>query len=443
MKRFSHLITLMSCAVILITSFAPAMAAAADDSSVSDADSSSSAADDDSTLAPDTTGYAVKPGLVFNNPKGTKAQQLAIITPINAAIDHAPAGSTIRTAQFLFNIQSTADKLVAAHSRGVHVQMLIHDYPGSSQTAQMRKALGTDKTKRSFVTHCNQSCMASTPSVMHAKFVTFSTSGSSRLVSMISSANIYSGNTYTSWNNNHTIVGDSTIYNSLKEFFNDMLPDKDNLNYYRTTTSGIYRTYEFPRAAKDGVNTIVWLDVLNHVTCTGTAPGYGYKGRTVIRVAQWGWTDSRLDVAKQLWKLHDQGCIVQVIDNNYNTSPTVTATLLKKSAKYGVMRVYTAAFNGNGGVYVHHKVLAINGVWFGKKNTKVVYTGSPNLSNPATRSNNELMLRVLDDATYNAYAANLSLIRDKWTKPVTKAAATSPALEAQLEANADSDSSDD
>ena len=67
---------------------------------------------------------------------------------------------------------------------------------------------------------------------------------------MISSANPYTGNTYNSWNNNHTIVGDTTIYNSLTKYFTDMLADRTNLNYFRVTTSGKYTMYLYPQAAR-------------------------------------------------------------------------------------------------------------------------------------------------------------------------------------------------
>jgi lipopolysaccharide biosynthesis regulator YciM len=61
--------------------------------------------------------YSPVTSTVFNNPRGTKAQQLAIITQIDRSIDAAPAKSTIRMAQYLFDIDSTADKLIAAYKR--------------------------------------------------------------------------------------------------------------------------------------------------------------------------------------------------------------------------------------------------------------------------------------------------------------------------------------
>ena len=384
--------------------------------------------------------YTVKPGLTFNNPTTGTPGHRRILTVLEKAIDNAPPGSRIRMAQYLFDIDSTADKLIAAHKRGVVVQLLIDDHPMSVQTLRVRRALGTTKSAtRSFVSRCKNSCMSSATSVMHAKFYLFSRSGRSTNVSMISSANPYTGNSAVSWNNMHVLVGDTRIYASLSKYFDDMLPDIDRPNYYRTTTSGMHKIYMFPRAARAGSSDVAMLDVLNNVRCTGLARGYGSNGRTVVRIEQWGWSAARLDIARRVWALHNQGCKVQIIANKFNTGPRVFEVLLKRSTKYGQIPFYNAAIdtNGNGkrDKYMHHKVVMINGKWFGQS-TKVVYTGSANFSGTATLANNELILRVKDAKTYNAYYDNFNYIRNNWTKRVTKVpaiATSSPAAAAQVE----------
>ena len=367
---------------------------------------------------------APRNGVTFNNPRGSTSQQLAIISQINRAIDAAPRRSVIRMAQYRFDIDSTATRLIAAHRRGVKVQILIDDGFLTSQHKRLRKVLGTNKAKPSFVTTCRQSCMSNAPSVMHAKFFLFSAAGSARRVAMVSSANVFTGNTYTSWNNLHTIVGNAKVYNSLTRYFKHLIRDKTNLNYYRTTSSGKYKLYMFPRAPRRGVNTVLQLDVLNHVRCTGVARGYGRNGRTVIRVAIWGWSSARVNVAQQLWRLHHKGCRVEVILNRATAHRKVLSALLKRSAKQGRMPVFDAwqdkNKNGKAELYVHHKVITINGHWFGRNNTKVVYTGSQNFTNPGTRRNNEIVLRIRDGATLNAYNKNLNHIRDRYTKRLTR-----------------------
>lgn len=370
-----------------------------------------------------TVTYSPRNGTVFNNPKGTKAQQLAIITQIDRALDAAPPGSTVRMAQYLFDIDSVADKMIAAYRRGVHMQVLVDRGEKRVQILRVRKVLGTNKSKLSFVATCRHSCMADTSSVMHAKFYLFSRSGNANLVSMISSANPYTGNTFKSWNDIHTVVGDKNIYDSLVKYFVDMLKDQNTPDYYRTTTSGNEKLYLYPRAVHAGINTVAILDVLNHVRCTGVARGFGYRGRTVIRVAMWGWSGARLDVAKRLWTLHNQGCSVTVIYNSGRTSRSVTAALLRRS-RYGMMGVYDSwvdkNHNGVAEIYMHLKMVTINGVWFGHPNTKVTYTGSQNFTGVAIRANNDLLLRIIDPATHDAYARNFDFILRHYPKRVTQ-----------------------
>jgi phosphatidylserine/phosphatidylglycerophosphate/cardiolipin synthase-like enzyme len=371
-----------------------------------------------------TDNYKVAPGLIFNDPTGSLAKHRRIIDRVEDVIDHAPKGSRIRMAQYLFNLDSTADALIRAYARGVNVQLIIDDYPLSQQTQRLRKVLGTNKKKPSYVARCANSCMSSSKSVMHAKFLLFSQSGLSKTISMVSSANPYKGNSSVSWNNMHTIVGDTKIYNSLDRYFTDMLPDINRPNYYRTTTSGKHKLYFFPRQAVKGTADVPLLDVLNNVRCTGMSAGYGSGGRTVVRIEQWGWSAGRLDIARRAWQLHDQGCKVSVIFNGFNAGPKVLQVLLRRSSRTGQMAVYNAAIdtNGNGrrDKYMHHKVLMVNGRWFGQSK-KVVYTGSANFTSTALLANNEIMMRVLDNRTYDAYNSNFNYIRNNWTKRITKA----------------------
>lgn len=394
-----------------------------------------------------TPTFAVKPGLIFNDPTGNKAARMRIVSQVEKAIDHAPKGSTIRIANYLFDLPDPATKLILAHRRGVHIQLLIDDNPMSKQTLRMRKVLGTNKSKPSFVTRCKNGCMSSQPGVMHAKFYLFSQSGVSTNVSMISSANLYTGNSSTSWNNHHTIVGNLVIYNALNTYFDQMIKDKDQPNYFRSVTSGSTTLWFYPQVASAGSSKVVPLAALRRVSCRGAAKGFGDKdGRTVVRVEQWGWSVKRLDIAQQLVKLQGQGCNVQVILNNFKTGTSIRRALLH-STSHGKVKVYNAGIdtNGNGkhDKYMHHKAILINGVWNGNKRAKVVYTGSANFTGLATATNNEIIMRIQSASVYNAYAANFKYIRDDWTRrdltmPYLNRAADSK-LEAEFDSGVDSD----
>ncbi|WP_375432733.1 phospholipase D-like domain-containing protein [uncultured Friedmanniella sp.] len=394
-----------------------------------------------------TPAFKIKPALTFNDPTGSKAARMRIVTEVIKAVDNAPKGSTIRVANYLFDLPDPAKRLIEAYRRGVHVQLLIDDSPMSRQTLRVRREIGTNKKKQSFVTRCTNGCMSSQPGVMHAKFYLFSQSGASTWVSMISSANLYTGNSSTSWNNQHTIVGDKVIYASLSRYFDDMVKDKDQPNYYRTTTSGNTTLFFYPQVAGANSNKIVPLAALRAVKCKGAAKGYGDADRrTIVRVEQWGWSVKRLDIAKQLVKLKGQGCNVQVILNNFKTGTSIRRELLHNT-KYGKVKVYNAGIdtnhNGKHDKYMHHKAIMINGVWRGDKSSKLVYTGSANFTGLATLTNNELIMRVISSATYNAYAANFIYIRKDWTKRVRTAPSLNVVADRKLEAELESEEGGD
>ena len=364
--------------------------------------------------------YTPKAGTVFNNPKGSRAKQRAIITEIERAVDASLPGSTIRFAMYLFDLQSTANSLIAAHKRGVHVQVILDDGETSQPYKDLRHALHNDTTKDSYIFRCKRGCMASVRSVQHAKFYLFSQVGDAQRVSMVSSANPYTGNTTKSWNDIHTILGDQKIWDSLNLYFTDMLKDKTNYNYYRTTESGKYTLYFFPRTPAPGTSGVPQLSALKQVKCTGVANGYGLNGRTTIRVAMWGWTKWRTDIAKQLWKLHNEGCNVYVILNKKRVGEKVFQALLKRSSKHGVMRVYDAWYdknhNGAAELYMHQKLVTINGNFNGDSSSKILFTGSQNFTDEGNRVNNELLMQIRDDATLDKYVVNLNYIRDHHTK---------------------------
>lgn len=354
-------------------------------------------------------GYTPSSGVLFNDPTGSKADQLRITRHIERSIDGAPGGSTIRIAQYSFDIESAAKKLVAAHRRGVHIQMIVdqHDQKVTKQTMTLIELLGSNPKKKSFLVRCGASCMSNRASTMHAKFYLFSAVGSAEHVSMVGSANITHTNSKGSWNDMQTFVGDATLYTSLKRYFDDMAPDDNDRHYYRTTTSGPVTLYFFPRAEK---HRVLLLEALDGVSCSRPAAGYGRGGRTLVQVTMYSWRVPRMDIAKKLWRLHDAGCEVQIILNRSRTDLAVKQVLARRSAKHGVMDLYDAWVDRNGNDvadrYMHQKGITISGAWNGRKDAKVVYSGSQNLAPLSTTDNNELVLRREGDAVYDAYATN-------------------------------------
>jgi len=363
--------------------------------------------------------YSPRDGaMAFNIPRGpgrgTKNQQYAIIKQLNAAINATPRGQHIHMAMYLLNVSSTADALIAAHRRGVRVRILIDDGERRSDITRLRRVLGTRKGPGSFVATCSRGCMSRNKSTQHAKFYLFSRAGNSKHVSMISSANPYRGNTLISWNNMHTIAGNQKIYTALHKYFYDMLPDRSRPYYSPShVISGRHTLFFFPQRFQ---TRTPWMSALNAVSCTGVASGYGMRGRTRIRVAQWGWTTGRVDLANKLRSLHARGCNVEVILNKGRTNKSVFQALLRPTSR-GKVKVYDAWYDSNkDGIashYNHHKVLTISGKWLGNPRTNVVYTGSQNWSVQAFTDNNDIIHRIHGYREHKAYMVNLNLMRDR------------------------------
>jgi phospholipase D-like protein len=363
--------------------------------------------------------WTPKNGVVFNHPRASHAAEFRHITQIERAIERTPRGATIMFAQYLFNIEETADDLIAANKRGVHVKVIMDDGTNTKQTRALRKALNHDKDPLSWYTTCKRSCSSNVPaSTMHAKIYLFSNTAGKNWVSMISSANPHRVNTIASWNNTHTYVGMKKLYDGLAQYFTAMSKDKTVLNYVPKYVSERNVTIFF---APQQEKTIEMLRQLNATTCA-TGRGFGYKNRTVVRVENWGWTGGRNDVAQRLRTLKSQGCEVQVIINRARISRMVMNTLLTKT-RYGKIKVWDAwkdkNKNDSGEMYLHHKAFFISGRISGK-DQKSVWTGSQNLTLNGALYNNDLLLRITNSpAMYNAYANNMDHIK-KHSKFYTK-----------------------
>lgn len=382
------------------------------------------AADEPPVPPPPAPKYSPRTGVLFNNPEGTPEEEMALMDHVTNSIASVPPGAIIRIAVYSFSYLPMADALIAAKKRGVQVKLLIDSHTTTPEIVKLRRALGTNRKNRSYVATCRFGCMSSKPSFMHAKLYLFSTSGSSKKVSMIASANpTWSGGTK-SWNNLVTLVGDPAIYESNLRYFYDMLKDRTNTRYYRTVSSGPYKVYYFPRAGT-GPTSDTLYNVLSQVRCTGAAPGTGVGGRTSIRVSAYLWTGLRLAVAKKIAELKALGCDVEIAYSADTVAASVASTLLRARVK-----IFNGRLDQDGDgipdIYIHSKYLLISGVYGARSDVKVVYTGSPNLSLNSLRQSNEAMIRLESAEAYEAFRGNFDLMKQLATVPLLKAPAADP-----------------
>jgi len=363
--------------------------------------------------------YMPATGATFNNPLGSRDQQTVLMDQIIDAVNNVPKGSIIRVVAYSFDYQPVADALIAAKKRGAQVRLLIDSHTETAQIRQLRSYLGTGTSDGSYLRTCRFSCMSNSKSFIHSKLYLFSRTGGATQVSMNSSANPAETGVSKSWNNTYTTVGDKTLYDANVDNFNDMLPDKTNTDYYHTVESPPYKEYFFPRAGSTKTSDTLY-NILNDVSCPST-----------IKVTTYFWTSARLYLAEKLSALKKAGCSVEVIypdgpgaqDTVY---PEITAELLNG-------KVPTWNTRPNAGLYVHNKVILINGTYQGVPGQKIVYATSQNLTKNSLRNSNEVMLRIPIPAVYDAYWGNFEGIKANSVRVTTKSAKTTAGLNSTSE----------
>ncbi len=339
--------------------------------------------------------YTPVTGAIFNRPVGTAAEQRRIFTHVNRTIDSAPAGSTIRIAVFSFSEKVTADKLLAAKRRGVHVQLVFDDHTISAQMKRLRAALGKNPGARSFVVYCHRSCRGSGGN-MHDKIFTFSKAGSAENITMIGSNNMTAYNATRQWSDIYTIVNDPAMYFTVSGVFDQLKTDRARSRSYYQADINSYEAQFYPYANATQYVDPLYL-ALSKVACTGAAPGTGVNGQTLVRLSQHAWNGNRgVYLAQKVAELQSQGCVVQVV-YGVGVGTTVRSILTRAGVQ---MRA-----NSHRGIRTHQKILTVSGVYDGRPDAQVVFTGSSNWSDGALKRD-ETVLRISDPAAYAQYAQN-------------------------------------
>ena len=363
---------------------------------------------------PAQAAYMPTAGATFNDPTSTtRSRQTVLMDQIIAAVNNVPAGSVIRVVAYSFDYQPMADALLAAKKRGAQVRLLIDSHAETDQIRQLRSKFGTGTSDGSYLRTCKFSCMSNTKSFIHSKLYLFSRTGGATHVSMNSSANPAETGVSRSWNNTYTTVGDKTLYDANVDNFNDMLPDKTNTDYYHTVESPPYKEYFFPRAGSTKSSDTLY-NILNDVSCPST-----------IKLTTYFWTNLRLYLAEKLADLKKKGCSVEVIyPDGSGDQNTVYAAVTAELRDGGIPTWNTRPVAG---LYVHNKVILIDGTYQGVAGQKIVYATSQNLTMTSLRKSNEVMLRIPIPSVYNAYSGNFDEIKRHSRQIIPTAAAKTTA----------------
>ncbi len=383
------------------------------------------------------SAYTVSAGSTFNNPFSSySSTRYAVINQINSAIDNTPKGHYIRIATYSIKYKVSADKLIAAHKRGVKVQIITDNHlydiedrqlktTETSQLERLKLVLGTTvASDRSFLKVCDDGCMSTAEySSVHAKIYMFSRSGDSRYVSMVSSSNLSAGHSM-SWNNLYKVVNNLDYYNGLKSYFTAMSTEPNKGDWYSNTAYGKHRLYTFPRIVSSMTEDDVYYTMLEKVRCTGAATGYGYTGKTVVNLAMFKWSDDRNNVLSRLIELKKQGCIIKVATSADATYRSTLKALIDAGIPVRDEDKWDSTHT-NIVRYMHHKYITINGYYLDanktdaqNRQTKLVFTGSPNLTSSGLKHNNEILVRIDDATQYSRYNSNFNLLFSKYGRVI-------------------------
>lgn len=362
------------------------------------------------------SAYTPTSGPIFNNPRGNTEAKDRIITHLVRTISSAPKDSVIRIAAYSNDRPDVVDALIAAHKRGVDVQMVLNDNWTSGATNRLVREIGRDTNRRSFIAICQGSCRGGAGN-QHMKFYLFSRAGSATDVVMVGSANTTGYGARTQWNDMYTTTGQPELRDLYTKIFEQLVRDRKLADPYVHKTVGDYENEFFPHYNTTEANDPV-MARLNAVRCTATG-GTGRNGHTVIRVVMYGWgADRGLYIAQKVAELDKAGCDVRVIVSAPGRKVVGTLQrggVLVKSADLDLDRDDSTGFGETAyEVFTHQKFMALSGGFRGGMGYNV-WTGSENWSGMGM-INDEVTIRIAKRGTYEKYVENFDYVWANWSR---------------------------
>ncbi|MGW3350637.1 phospholipase D-like domain-containing protein [Nonomuraea rubra] len=357
----------------------------------------------------DVTGPPVLNAPVFNDPTadsgvaGTpSAAQSAVMDQLIRLINATPQGAEIRFVNHQFSpgqrSSEVADRLVAAHQRGVRVKVILDSMENGANdavTATLAAALGTTESAGSWVIRCeypdestvDRGCIGR--NYLHSKFALFSSvvvGGVSHAdVVFQTSSNLSDWYLYNSYNDAYTFT-DTTVYNAYRTYFADLQAGRrkavDPGYYWTSPTGSTHRATFFPRLVTDP-DPIV--SILRLVECSYQDEA-GVTRQTDIRMALTAFNKNRLAIANELVRLRGENCWVDIVyyENaagaaTKNVDDTIRQALAR-TVNGRAIQVTPCRFRvGTRDVVTHNKLMMIDG-FYDDDITPRVYTGSANFT---------------------------------------------------------------
>lgn len=363
----------------LVTTFVPAAA------TVASSDRPSAA-----RAAPVRAPWTPPNGVVLNQPD-VDGHRRDILDRVVRTIDETQPLEHIRIVVWNLDDGAVVNALIRARERLVTVQVVVSAGVDNPNWDRLKANFDQDRTDDNFARKCSRACRSAGP-ITHAKFFLFSRVNTAPHVSMFGSTNLATPAGYRQWNDLVT-TDQASLYDYWVQKFDEFAADEALPSPYEVRSFPPYRSTLFPAAPRNPV-----VDELQRVRCTGTTGGTGNAAhRTVIRIAIAGWFDAYgSDIAKRLRQMWDRGCDLKIVTTLAGRGVN---RIMRASGGRGPVPMREVTLDTNHDAipekYLHLKSLSISGVYAGDTSASVIFTGSPNWSERAQRSD-ELWVRILD-----------------------------------------------
>lgn len=381
-------------------------------------------------------GEAVKSELTYNNPDGESRN--AISNHIVDLICGADPGSRIFAAAHMFADRDISDALFEMSHRDVTVQVIVdrgaalpEEEENYTEYFRLFHKWLDQPAGDSWIRLCDleyqpRACIGGgleqrQDALMHNKFFLFSETKGTEKVVVQTSHNFKKGGSGTGmWNSAYTVADEPGVYDHYKEYFDHLTAEKKQDDFYHVLqpkVSDKYRVYHSPRAKGN-----MLFDILDRVDCTKTSNTGGTDGdhRPIVRVAVWNasgdkWTSTGTYLARKLKYMDDQGCYVDFVVDTIgrgkggHDGPLEALLRKPKGNHHGpeVREFYAKSAKGG----LHSKDILIDGYFDGKRDQKVVFTGTFNFTWKSVRVNDETLLQINDAGVHDDFRTYFYKVR--------------------------------
>jgi hypothetical protein len=428
-----------SCAVsiaLVLSMWSSAPSAQAIAPVAQSAGAAATATADDAASGEETAGkkkpkrWSAYQGAFFNNPH-LPSQRYRIERRLLDTLRHVPKGETVRIALYSFDRIPVANAIVAAHRRGVRIQILLNDHWENRAMQIVRSALGTNVHAKNFIYKCKSGCRTLVDQYrnLHSKFYLFPKAGKSKRVIALGSHNFTMNADRHQWNDIFFFRAEKAMYKQFVKVFNDMKKDysktQPSMHFCGTPTGTScedsvdkYTNWVFPKKSTQQSDLV--LNMLNKIQCL-TPDGAGGQTRTKLALSMHTMRGARGNyLASAIRQKFAEGCDFRVSYGliGFKTKQILGATtargripLRSTGLDYDPDDDFDLNNDGDDDViltyYSHQKYFVVQGTYNGIPNTSMVLTGSSNWASLGT-AQDEIFFTALGAGNARRYLKNFN-----------------------------------